>query len=56
MSGKSFPEFQWSDDEIQPTIGSHSKLEGWRRLQEDYKILSLTNSKLRSGTFSCFIL
>ena len=34
------------------TIGNHSKLESWRRLQEDYKILSLTNCNLRSGVFT----
>ena len=40
------------------TIGSHSKLESRRRLQEDYKVLSQTNCNLRSGvfTFSCFVL
>ena len=58
MSGKSSPEFQWTDDEIQLLLEATQNLKVEEDLQEDYKILSQTNCKLRSGvfTFSCFVL
>ena len=58
MSGKSSPEFQWTDDEIQLLLEATQNLKVEEDLQEDYKILSQTNCKLGSGvfTFSCFIL
>ena len=33
MSGKSSPEFQWTDDEIQPLLEATQKL----KVKEDYK-------------------
>ena len=47
MSGKSSPEFQWTDDEIQLLLEATQNL----KVEEDYKILSQTNYKF---TFWCF--
>ena len=46
MSGKSSPEFQWTDDEIQLLLEATQNLK-----DEDYKILSQTNCKFM---FWCF--
>ena len=58
MSGKSSPEFQWTDDEIQLPLEATQNLKVEEDLQEHYKILSQTNCKLSSSvfTFSCFVL
>ena len=54
MSGKSSPEYQWTDDEIQLLLEATQNL----KAEEDYKILSQANCNLRSCVFrfSCFVL
>ena len=58
MLGKSSPEFQWTDNEIQLLLEATQNLKVEEDLQENYKILSQTNCRLRCDvfTFSCFVL
>ena len=52
MSGKSSPEFQWTDDEIQLPLEATQNLKVEEDLQEHYKILPQTNCKLSCSVLS----